>query len=114
MAKLAKKHPEGPLTLCMPGRQQAVVLEPEHLHHLAPWAWHVRAATGKGVSSVLVVPLDLGGDAEAVLNLYSGRSNGFSPDDVSTAEAFAREAAGPLRVALHSGQPSEARSTLAT
>jgi hypothetical protein len=39
-------------------------------------------------------------EADAVLNLYSGRSNGFSEEDVSTAEAFAAQAAGSLGLVL--------------
>jgi cytochrome P450 len=34
MAKLARKYPDGPLMLRIPGRQQAVVLQPEHLHNV--------------------------------------------------------------------------------
>jgi hypothetical protein len=39
-------------------------------------------------------------EADAVLNLYSGRSNGFSEEDVSTAEAFAAQSAGSLGLVL--------------
>jgi cytochrome P450 len=34
MAKLARKYREGPLMLRLPGREQAVVLRPEHLHYV--------------------------------------------------------------------------------
>ena len=34
MAKLARKYNEGPLLLGMPGRRQAVVLQPDHLHYV--------------------------------------------------------------------------------
>ncbi|WP_461187860.1 cytochrome P450 [Arthrobacter sp. Z4-13] len=34
MVKLARKYPDGPLMLRIPGRRQAVVLQPEHLHHV--------------------------------------------------------------------------------
>ncbi|MDQ0674316.1 cytochrome P450 [Pseudarthrobacter siccitolerans] len=34
MAKLARKYREGPLMLRLPGREQAVVLQPEHLHYV--------------------------------------------------------------------------------
>ncbi|MDQ0689501.1 cytochrome P450 [Arthrobacter sp. W4I7] len=34
MAKLARKYPKGPLMLRLPGRKQAVVLRPEHLHYV--------------------------------------------------------------------------------
>jgi cytochrome P450 len=34
MARLARKYREGPLMLRLPGREQAVVLQPEHLHYV--------------------------------------------------------------------------------
>jgi GAF domain-containing protein len=76
------------------------------------WLPYIRTALEHGVSSILAVPLDLAGDAEAVLNLYSGCSNGFSAEDISTAEAFARQAAGSIRLILRITQLSEAREDL--
>lgn len=78
------------------------------------WAPYLKVASEHGVSSILAVPLDLAGEAEAVLNLYSGRSNGFSEDDVSTVEAFASQAASSVRLVLRITQLSEARSDLAS
>lgn len=78
------------------------------------WEPYIRAAREQGVASVLAVPLDLAGDAEAVLNVYSGRSNGFSADDISTVEAFAGQAASAVRLVLRITQLSEARNDLAT
>ncbi|WP_163166167.1 GAF and ANTAR domain-containing protein [Arthrobacter sp. Alg241-R88] len=78
------------------------------------WAPYLKVAREHGVSSILAVPLDLAGEAEAVLNLYSGRSNGFSEDDVSTVEAFASQAASSVRLVLRITQLSEARSDLAS
>lgn len=77
------------------------------------WHAYARAAVAEGVSSVLAVPMDLAGEAEAVLNLYSGRVNGFSTDDVAAAEAFAGQTAGALRLVLRITQLSEAKSDLA-
>jgi GAF domain-containing protein len=78
------------------------------------WAPYVKAAQEDGVSSVLAVPMDLAGEAEAVMNLYSGCSNGFTDEDISTAQAFAHQAAGSLRLVLRIAQLSEARNDLAT
>lgn len=78
------------------------------------WAPYVAVAAANGVCSILAVPLDLAGDAEAVLNLYSGRTHGFSAEDVSTAEAFAEQAAGSVRLVLRITQLSDARNDLAT
>ncbi|WP_370279120.1 ANTAR domain-containing protein [Pseudarthrobacter sp. NamB4] len=78
------------------------------------WKPYIRAAMAQGVASILAVPLDLAGEAEAVLNVYSGRSRGFSADDISTVEAFGGQAAGALRLVLRITQLSEARNDLAT
>jgi GAF domain-containing protein len=93
-------------------RSKATVLVPD-LTAERRWAPYVRAAAGKGVSSILAVPLDLAGEAEAVVNLYSGCSNGFSGDDIATVEAFAHQAASSLRLVLRITQLSEARNDLA-
>jgi GAF domain-containing protein len=77
------------------------------------WARYIKAAQEKGVSSILAVPLNLAGEAEAALNLYSGCSNGFLEEDISTAEAFASQAASSLRLVLRIAQLSEARNDLA-
>jgi GAF domain-containing protein len=92
-------------------RHRTTVLVPD-LGAEERWEPYVRTALEHGVSSILAVPLDLAGDAEAVLNLYSGRSNGFSAEDISTAEAFARQAASSLRLILRITQLSEAREDL--
>ncbi|RKO20948.1 ANTAR domain-containing protein [Pseudarthrobacter phenanthrenivorans] len=76
------------------------------------WARYIKAAMAQGVSSILAVPLDLAGEAEAVLNLYSGRSHGFSTEDIATAEAFAEQAAVSLRLVLRITQLGEARNDL--
>lgn len=78
------------------------------------WAPYVKVARAEGVGSILAVPLDLVGDADAVLNLYSGRSNGFSAEDISTVESFARQAAGSLRLVLRITQLSETKAHLST
>ncbi|WP_461187864.1 GAF and ANTAR domain-containing protein [Arthrobacter sp. Z4-13] len=78
------------------------------------WAPYLKVAREYGVSSILAVPLNLSGEAEAVLNLYSGRSNGFSADDVSAVEAFASQAANSLRLVLRIAQLNDARTDLGT
>jgi GAF domain-containing protein len=77
------------------------------------WAY-VKVAKANGVASILAVPLELAGEAQAVLNLYSGRSYGFSADDISAVEGFASQAAASLRMVLRITQLSEARNDLAT
>lgn len=94
-------------------RSKTTVMVPD-LAEEHRWTPYVRAAAEKGVSSILAVPLDLAGEAEAVLNLYSGHSNGFSPEDIAMVEAFTGQAASSLRLVLRIAQLSEARNDLAT
>lgn len=89
-------------------RHRASLLIPD-LATETRWAHYTRAALEQGVESILAIPLDLAADAEAVLNLYSGRSHGFSGEDITIAEAFAGQAASSLRLILRIAQLSELR-----
>ena len=77
------------------------------------WTPYIQAASAQGVSSILAVPLDLAGEAEAVLNLYSDRIHGFSGEDITTVEAFTGQAASSLRLVLRITQLKETRNDLA-
>lgn len=101
---------EGP---CLTALRQGTTLLVPDLAAESRWGPYIRTAARHGVCSILAVPLDLAGDAEAVLNLYSGRSNGFSGEDIATVESFAAQAASSLRLILRISQLSEARNDLA-
>lgn len=92
-------------------RHRTTILVPD-LTAESRWAPYVQTAVDHGVASILAVPLDLAGDAEAVLNLYSGCSHGFSGEDITTAEAFAGQAASSLRLILRITQLHDARNDL--
>lgn len=64
------------------------------------WRRYTEAALDSGVRSILAVPLDLGGEAQGVTNLYSRRPNGFSDMDVLTAENFVDTASRSMQLAL--------------
>lgn len=92
-------------------RNQAVV----HIPDLAKdyrWPSYTRAALEEGVGSSLSVPLLLEGEAEAGLNLYSTRSQGFSAEDIDTVEAYAYHASKALRLAVRISQLAEAKTHL--
>lgn len=93
-------------------RTQETVLVPD-LRVEKRWTRYIAAAAAQGVLSILAVPLALAGNARAVLNLYSGRSNGFSSEDIVFAEAFGAQAASSVRLALRITELSEARHDLA-
>ncbi len=76
------------------------------------WPGYTSAAAAHGVRSVLAVPLSLEGEAQAVLNLYSDRANGFSPADIETVKAFADIAARSLKLALVVAKLRESRNDL--
>ena len=82
------------------------------LHLERRWHPYVRTARQHGVASILAVPLDLAGEADAVLNLYSAHCDGFSGEDISEAETFAAQAASSLRLAVRITQLIEVKSDL--
>ena len=93
-------------------RTRATVLVPD-LTAEERWTAYVRAAVSSGVASILAVPLDLAGEADAVLNLYAPTPRSFPSDSIATVEAFAEQAAGALRLSLRISQLSEAKEDLA-
>ena len=88
---------EGPCLTAL--REKTTTLVPDLL---AEDRWHryTVAALDNGVRSILAVPLDLGGEAQGVTNLYSRRPNGFSDVDVRTAENFVANASRSMQLAL--------------
>ncbi|MFJ4028985.1 ANTAR domain-containing protein [Paenarthrobacter sp. NPDC089989] len=76
------------------------------------WRDYLDAAVAEGVGSVLAVPLDLAGEADAVMNLYSVSSHGFAPPDITMAETFTEHTAKSLRLALKMAQLRHARDDL--
>ena len=76
------------------------------------WSDYMEAVWRNGIGSILAVPLDVAGDAEAVMNLYSTTPHGFTGPDITDAEEFAESAAKSLRVALMISQLRNARDDL--
>jgi hypothetical protein len=65
------------------------------------------------VGSILALPMELNSTAEAVVNLYSTRSHGFSHDDIVAAERVTATGAKALYLALKIAQLRDARENLA-
>lgn len=76
------------------------------------WRDSMDALRRNGIRSILAVPLDLAGEAEAVMSLYSTKPLGFSGPDITAAEAFADSAAKSLRLALRIAHLRHARNDL--
>lgn len=76
------------------------------------WSDYIEAVWRNGIGSILAVPLDLAGEAEAVMNLYSTTPHGFTGPDITAAEEFAERAAKSLRLALMISQLRNAKDDL--
>ena len=68
------------------------------------WPEYAEAVRDRGIYSILGVPLILGNDGGAGLNLYTADPGYFTPDLVRAAEAFAAEAATTLQLAVQIGR----------
>jgi GAF domain-containing protein len=80
-------------------RENTTILVPDLLVE-ERWHHYAEAALDHGVRSILAVPLDLADEAQGVANLYSRRPNGFSNQNILTAENFVANASRSLRLAL--------------
>ncbi|MEW1950798.1 GAF and ANTAR domain-containing protein [Pseudarthrobacter sp902506025] len=92
-------------------REQAVIHVPD-LGRERRWPDYTAAARREGVGSCLSVPLNLQGEAEAGLNIYSTRTYGFKGDDIERAQSYAQEASKALRLAVQVSQLTEAKAHL--
>ncbi len=92
-------------------RHNSVVLVVDSRHE-SRWSDYMEAVWRNGIGSILAVPLDLAGEADAVVNLYSTTPHGFSGPDITAADEFGRRAAKSVRLALRISQLRSARDDL--
>jgi GAF domain-containing protein len=92
-------------------RHNSVVLVVDSRHE-SRWSDYMEAVWRNGVGAILAVPLDLDGETEAVMNLYSTTPHGFTGPDITAAEEFAEGAATSLRLALKISQLRNAKDDL--
>lgn len=76
------------------------------------WPEYTEAIQDRGFYSILGVPLLLGNDGGAGLNLYTREPGYFTPEMVQAAEAFATEAATALQLAVQVGRHKSAAEHL--
>ncbi|MDI2036043.1 GAF and ANTAR domain-containing protein [Paenarthrobacter nitroguajacolicus] len=76
------------------------------------WLEYMKAAACTDVGSILALPLELNGVAEAVVNLYSTNTHGFSAADIAAAEQVTATGAKALYLALKIAQLRDARENL--
>ena len=76
------------------------------------WPAYTAAVSRHGMLSILGVPIPLEGEADCGLNLYSSAADGFSPEAMAAAGAFALEASRSLRLAVRMAQLSDKADNL--
>lgn len=77
------------------------------------WPDYLGTAREQGIGFILAIPLELAGEAEAVVNLYAEKPAGLSPLDIDTARNFVANAAKSLRLALKLGSLQDTSDDLA-
>src|SRR5699024_10900586 len=71
------------------------------------WPDYMEVIRRIGLRSVLAVPLDLAGMAQAAMNFYTTAPNAFDEARTASAQAFAMLASRALRVPVRLAQPVE-------
>jgi GAF domain-containing protein len=93
-------------------RRHEIVLVPD-LSREGRWPEYVGVAREQGIGLVLAIPLELAGEAEAVVNLYAEKPGSLSQLDIDTARNFVANAAKSLRLALRLGSLRDTTEDLA-
>ena len=110
MDKIQNEAGDGP---CLAAMRELRTIYVRDLAADSEWPAFSHAAASRGYRSILGVPVDLGDQARAALNLYAESPSAFSPDDISQAEHFAQQASKALRLVLRIGRLHDARDSLA-
>jgi GAF domain-containing protein len=76
------------------------------------WPAYRQAAADVGVRSALGVPLDLGGEAAAALNVYSDRPHAFDADTMESVQGHALAMSTTLRLAVRLARHREVEADL--
>jgi GAF domain-containing protein len=103
------QYGEGP---CLAAMQEMCTMHVPDMASESRWPDYIVAVAGRGVGSILAVPLALEGETRAALNLFSTQAHGFSGEDIDGAEDFARQASKTLRLALRIAHLTDARNDL--
>ena len=92
-------------------RENRSVLVPEVATEFR-WPEYMEAVRERGLGSILGVPFDLDGEAQAALNLYAGSANAFSGEAIAQAEKHVRRASKALNLSVRMAHMSDARDNL--
>jgi GAF domain-containing protein len=77
------------------------------------WPDYLGTAREQGIGLILAIPLELAGEAEAVVNLYAEKPGSLSSLDIETARNFVANAAKSLHLALKLGSLRDTSNDLA-
>ncbi len=76
------------------------------------WPEYGRAAAANGILSALGVPLDLGGEASAALDVYADRPHKFDPATIQVVQREVASASSALRLAVRMEKHRDAEADL--
>ncbi|MDR6414626.1 GAF and ANTAR domain-containing protein [Pseudarthrobacter sulfonivorans] len=107
--ELQNRVGDGPCLTAL--RSEAMVYVP-HLDADLRWPKYNIAARAADIRSILAVPMRLQASAQAVVNLYAPKKDGFSHPGVEAAESLTGTAAKALDLALKLAQLRTARDDL--
>jgi hypothetical protein len=108
--ELQNAFDDGPCLTAL--RRHEIVLVPD-LSREGRWPEYLGVAREQGIGFILAIPLELSGEAEAVVNLYAEKADSLSPLDTDTARNFVANAAKSLRLALKLGNLQDASDDMA-
>ncbi|YCH06588.1 ANTAR domain-containing protein [Arthrobacter sp. alpha11c] len=97
---------------CLTALRTRTITHVPDVHTEQRWPEYMRVAAATNVGSILALPMELNSTAEAVVNLYSTRTHGFSHDDLLAAERVTATGAKALHLALKISQLRDARDNL--
>lgn len=110
MDEIQNEAGDGP---CLAAMRELRTIYVRDLAHDKQWPVFSQAAASRGYQSIMGVPVELGDQAKAALNLYADAPSAFNSEDITQAENFAQQAAKALRLALRIGRLHDARDSLA-
>ena len=107
--ELQNGFPDGP---CLTAVREHTVVRVGDVRDDPRWADFHAAAAKQGVRSVLGVPFELHGDANAGMNLYSATPHDFGPDLIESIRDEVLHASSALRLAVQLARHREAEQDL--
>lgn len=96
---------EGP---CLSALESGAVIRITDVRTETRWPSYLDVVREHGLTSVLAVPLDLGGFGDAAMNFYTRHAGHFTASDADEAQGYADVIAKALRIALRTADHADA------